>query len=114
VNDQRGQAQRARGHWTEILFFAIFRTFAMDTTLLRLIFIQNVKKVKINPPYWTPQKCLSFPWQNGSMLLLSIPVFSAQNNPKKKIKNMFRTAPETSFLDIFLKFCMMSVAETAT
>jgi hypothetical protein len=50
VKDQRGQAQRARGQWTEILFFAIFRTFAMDTTLLRLIFFQNVKKVKINPP----------------------------------------------------------------
>jgi hypothetical protein len=49
VNDQRGQAQRARGQWTEILFFAIFRTFAMDTTLLRLIFIQNVKKGKNQP-----------------------------------------------------------------
>ena len=49
VNDQRGQAQRARGQWTEILFFAIFRTFAMDRTLLRLIFIQNVKKGKKQP-----------------------------------------------------------------
>ena len=49
MNDQRGQAQRARGQWTEILFFAIFRTFAMDTTLLRLIFIQNVKKGKNQP-----------------------------------------------------------------
>jgi hypothetical protein len=49
VNDQRGQAQRARGQWTEILFFAIFRSFAMDTTLLRLIFIQNVKKGKNQP-----------------------------------------------------------------
>jgi hypothetical protein len=45
----RGQAQRARGQWKEILFFAIFRTFAMDTTLLRLIFIQNVKKGKNQP-----------------------------------------------------------------
>jgi hypothetical protein len=30
----------------KFFFFAIFRTFAMDTTLLRLIFIQNVKKGK--------------------------------------------------------------------
>jgi hypothetical protein len=49
VNDQRGQAQRARGQWTEILFFAIFRTFAMDRTLLRLIFTQNVKKGQNQP-----------------------------------------------------------------
>jgi hypothetical protein len=50
VNDQRGQAQCARGQWLEILFFAIFRIFAIDTTLIRLIFIKNVKKVKINQP----------------------------------------------------------------
>jgi hypothetical protein len=30
-------------------FFAIFQTFAMDTTLLHLIFIKNVKKVKNQP-----------------------------------------------------------------
>jgi hypothetical protein len=57
VNDQRGQAQCARGQWTEILFFAIFRAFAMDTTLLRLIFIQNVKKGK-NQPHPIPEGVL--------------------------------------------------------
>jgi hypothetical protein len=32
-------------------FFAVFRTFAMDATLLRVIFIKTVRKVKIKPPY---------------------------------------------------------------
>ncbi len=47
TNEVRRNAQEVNGQ--KFFFFAIFRTFAMDTTLLRLIFIQNVKKGKNQP-----------------------------------------------------------------
>jgi hypothetical protein len=47
TKEVRRNAQEVNGQ--KFFFFAIFRTFAMDTTLLRLIFIQNVKKGKNQP-----------------------------------------------------------------
>jgi hypothetical protein len=37
----------------ETLFFAIFGTFGRYVTNLRGTFVENVKKSKINPPYYT-------------------------------------------------------------
>jgi hypothetical protein len=36
-------------------FFFIFTTFLRDTTILRGALVENVKKSKINPPYYTGQ-----------------------------------------------------------
>ncbi len=62
----------------EKLFFAVFPTVSMDTTLLHLIIIENVKKLIIDPPY-----CLLFclPHQiRRSRLLGGSPVESLQSH----------------------------------
>jgi hypothetical protein len=44
VNDPKGLAPTARGKLMKKFCFAVFPTVSMDTTLLHLIIIKNVKK----------------------------------------------------------------------
>jgi hypothetical protein len=53
VHDPEKHDLSDKGQLTQTQFFAIFFTFVMYETHIRLTFVQTVKKLKIDPSYCT-------------------------------------------------------------